>query len=63
MCHVLFQGYVVVKDFFHVKEELEPVKEDINIMVDELANKLYKAGKISSWYQVSTSVLVQNTCM
>jgi len=43
----LFQGYVVVQSFF-TKEELQPVIESINEIVDDVAEKLYKAGKISS---------------
>lgn len=33
-------------DFFNRDEELEPVKKEIEGMVDDLANKLYAAGKI-----------------
>lgn len=43
----IFQGYVIVEDFF-TSEELEPVKGAINRLVDDLAHKLYKAGKIPS---------------
>ncbi|KAK3715067.1 hypothetical protein QZH41_012139, partial [Actinostola sp. cb2023] len=43
----LFQGYVVVQSFF-TKEELQPVIESINEIVDDVAEKLYKAGKISN---------------
>ena len=38
----------MVDDFFNTEEELEPVKEDIKILVEELAQKLYKGGKITS---------------
>jgi hypothetical protein len=44
-------GYVVVRDFFK-PEELEPCKEAIAEMVDELAEKLYKGGKITGWFNV-----------
>ncbi|XP_060071937.1 uncharacterized protein LOC132551810 [Ylistrum balloti] len=40
------EGYVLVKDVFR-KETLETCKTAINEMVDELAQKLYKAGKIT----------------
>lgn len=40
-----FKGYVIVKDFF-TKEELEPCKKAIERFVDQLAHKLYNAGKI-----------------
>ena len=39
------KGYVVVPEFFS-KEELQPAIESIKEMVDALAEKLYKAGKI-----------------
>jgi len=35
-------------DSFFNEEELNACKEAINLLVDELANKLYKAGKIKS---------------
>ncbi|GFN79696.1 phytanoyl-coa dioxygenase 1-like [Plakobranchus ocellatus] len=40
------EGYIVVKDYF-TREELDPCREDIALMVDQLAQKLYSAGKIS----------------
>lgn len=40
-----FKGYVIVKDFFS-KEELEPCKKAIERFVDQLAQKLFNAGKI-----------------
>lgn len=39
------KGYVIVEDFFK-PEELEPCKRDIEKLVDEVAQKLYTAGKI-----------------
>lgn len=39
-------GYVLVKDVFS-KEKLEACKNAINQMADDLAQKLYKAGKIT----------------
>lgn len=39
------QGFLVVKDFFR-RDELDPAREAINQLVDELAQKLFKAGKI-----------------
>ena len=41
----VLQGYIVVPDFFSAAE-LDPCKEAVNGLVDELANNLYKAGKI-----------------
>ncbi|XP_065897644.1 uncharacterized protein [Dysidea avara] len=39
------KGYVLVPNVF-TPEELEPIKECINGLVDDLANKLFAAGKI-----------------
>ncbi|KAL8613266.1 hypothetical protein ACOMHN_001590 [Nucella lapillus] len=44
------QGYIVVRDFF-TSEELEVCKRDIEVMVDNLAHKLYDAGKVKSLYK------------
>ncbi|KAK7094837.1 1-deoxypentalenic acid 11-beta-hydroxylase-like [Littorina saxatilis] len=44
------EGYIVVRDFF-TREELEPCKRDIEVMVEELAQKLYNAGKVKSLYK------------
>lgn len=44
------EGYVVVEEFFK-PEELEACREDIKSTVEELAQKLYKAGKIKDLYQ------------
>ena len=46
-----FQGYVEVEDFF-TSDELESVKGVLNTLVDNLANKLYKAGKLCSMQQL-----------
>ncbi|XP_050412522.2 phytanoyl-CoA dioxygenase, peroxisomal [Patella vulgata] len=43
------EGYIVVKDFF-TPEELEPCRQAIEGMVEQLAQKLYKAGKIKHLY-------------
>jgi hypothetical protein len=40
-------GFVIVPDFFS-REQLQPVIDWINKLVDELAEKLYAAGKIQS---------------
>lgn len=45
---IIFQGYILIEDFFDVKKELDPVREAINTLVDDLAKKLYDAGKIKS---------------
>uniref|UniRef100_A0A0B6YWF8 Uncharacterized protein n=1 Tax=Arion vulgaris TaxID=1028688 RepID=A0A0B6YWF8_9EUPU len=44
------EGYIVVKDYFS-REELDPCRKDIEIMVEQLAQKLYNAGKVKSLYQ------------
>lgn len=41
------QGYVMVEDLVP-KADLESAKEDIKRSVEELAQKLFKAGKIKS---------------
>lgn len=43
------EGYIVVRDFF-TREELDPCRRDIEVMVENLAQKLFKAGKIKSLY-------------
>ncbi|XP_033763921.1 uncharacterized protein LOC117345084 [Pecten maximus] len=42
-------GFVIVEDFF-TPEELNPCKEDIADVVDEVANMLWKKGKIKDLY-------------
>ncbi|XP_050406206.2 uncharacterized protein LOC126821756 isoform X1 [Patella vulgata] len=44
------EGYVVVDKFFDCEKELDPCRAAIKDMVDGLANKLYKAGKIKQLY-------------
>ncbi|XP_064605127.1 uncharacterized protein LOC135470236 [Liolophura sinensis] len=44
------EGFLVVKEFFR-KEELDPAREAINQLVDELAQKLFEAGKIKDLYE------------
>eukprot|EP00058_Branchiostoma_floridae_P011228 XP_002596716.1 hypothetical protein BRAFLDRAFT_78384 [Branchiostoma floridae] len=39
------EGFVLVKDFLK-PEELQPVQDDIERLVDDLAERLFKAGKI-----------------
>ena len=43
-------GYVIVRDFFG-RDELEPVIDWINQLVDDLSNRLYAAGKIQDKYE------------
>ncbi|KAL4237484.1 hypothetical protein ACF0H5_002200 [Mactra antiquata] len=43
-------GYLVIEDFFR-DDELQPVRDCINGIVDDLAQKLYKAGKIKNLYE------------
>jgi hypothetical protein len=44
------KGYVLVEDFF-TREELDPCKDAINVLVDALAQKLYNGGKITNLYK------------
>jgi len=41
------QGFLVIDSFF-ADEELNPGKDAINDLVDDLAHKLYNGGKIKS---------------
>ncbi|CAG2203482.1 unnamed protein product [Mytilus edulis] len=50
------EGYLVVDDFF-TREELDACREDLKLMVEELAQKLHNAGKI----KVSTIVHILRT--
>jgi ectoine hydroxylase-related dioxygenase (phytanoyl-CoA dioxygenase family) len=43
-------GFLIVRDLFDV-QELEPLKEEINQQVDELAHRLLQAGKITNLHQ------------
>ncbi|XP_022344797.2 uncharacterized protein LOC111137580 [Crassostrea virginica] len=45
------EGYILVEDFFDTETELDPVREAINTLVDDLAKKLYDAGKIKKLYK------------
>jgi len=42
----LLQGYLVLDEFF-TEAELQPSRDCIDVIVDDLAQKLYKAGKIN----------------
>jgi hypothetical protein len=44
---LLLQGYVRLDNFFK-KEELDACREEIKELVEDLAQRLYKAGKIKS---------------
>lgn len=44
------KGFVIVKDFFK-PEELEPCRQACNELVEQVAQKLYKAGKIQKLYE------------
>lgn len=37
---------MVVNNFFDTQKDLDPCREAISLMVDQLADKLYDAGKI-----------------
>lgn len=40
-----FQGFLIVEDFFD-KSDLDACREAVNELVDQLARKLFSAGKI-----------------
>jgi hypothetical protein len=42
-----FQGFLIIEDFF-MEAELEACKNDVIDVVDDMASRLYKAGKIKS---------------
>ncbi|XP_019627738.1 PREDICTED: uncharacterized protein LOC109472409 [Branchiostoma belcheri] len=44
------EGFVLVKDFF-TPEELQPCRDGTAELVDALAERLYKAGKIKNTYR------------
>ncbi|XP_041369338.1 uncharacterized protein LOC121383399 isoform X2 [Gigantopelta aegis] len=44
------QGYVIVNEFF-TAEELDPCRDAVSLMVDQLAQKLFNAGKIKDMYK------------
>ncbi len=44
LCYLL-QGYVILEQFF-TRDELDPCKAAIEVLVEGLAQKLYTAGKI-----------------
>lgn len=45
MCYWVIQGFVIVEDFFD-KKILDDCREAVNELVEQLAQKLFKAGKI-----------------
>ena len=47
--YCLLQGFLLIDSFF-TEDELNPGKDAINDLVDELAHKLYNAGKIKSMH-------------
>uniref|UniRef100_A0A0B7BFG3 Phytanoyl-CoA dioxygenase n=1 Tax=Arion vulgaris TaxID=1028688 RepID=A0A0B7BFG3_9EUPU len=48
--HFFEKGYLVVPDFFK-KEELDVCRNDVETLVDDLAQMLYDGGKITSLYK------------
>ncbi|XP_046548110.1 phytanoyl-CoA dioxygenase domain-containing protein 1-like [Haliotis rubra] len=48
--HYFEKGYLVVEKFFS-KEELDPCREAIEELIEDLAQKLYKGGKIKNLYK------------
>jgi len=48
-CYVFIEkGVVLIEDYFDVNTELEPIKKDIENMVTQIAELLFKEGKIKS---------------
>jgi hypothetical protein len=45
LCHFHEHGFLIVRDFFAV-EQFQPVMQWINSLVDDLAERLFAAGKI-----------------
>jgi len=45
------EGYVIINDFFDIEKDLEPLRRNIDDLVDHVANKLYNGGKIKSLYK------------
>ncbi|VDI18198.1 Hypothetical predicted protein, partial [Mytilus galloprovincialis] len=45
------EGYVVIEKFFDIEADLEPCRRAIEDLVEELAQKLFKAGKIKNLYR------------
>jgi hypothetical protein len=45
----IFQGFVIVEDFFD-KKLLDDCREAVNELVEQLAQKLFKAGKIKGMH-------------
>ena len=53
---LFLQGFLLVPDFFE-RRELEPVIVAICELVDQLAEKLYNAGKIKGKYQHNSHMM------
>ena len=51
------QGYCIVTDYFS-RDELQPCRDAVGELVEEIAQKLYKAGKIDSTYAWYSNILV-----
>ena len=45
------EGFVIIEKFFDIEADLEPCRRAIEELVEELAQKLYKAGKIKNLYR------------
>lgn len=43
-------GFLIVRDFF-TPEELQPVKDEVDGLVDDLANRLHRAGRIKNRHE------------
>ena len=50
--YVCLQGFVIVRDYF-TPEELQPCRDAVDNLVEELAQKLFKGGKIDSEFTMT----------
>ena len=56
--YVYLKGFFVLENFFS-SSELEPVKTDIDNLVEELAQKLYAANQIKGSIITKYSIILQ----
>lgn len=47
---------MVIEKFFDIEADLEPCRRAIEDLVEELAQKLFKAGKIKSNFNLKTNL-------
>lgn len=51
VAHFEEQGYLIVEDLFDPEEDLAPVIDEYNGVLDQLARELYAEGRIASLYE------------